>query len=86
MACLPQDVGRFATGSTVSHGDSIYFKTIGNLLKLRFGGLLVATRRKRIHNIMIKQVALRIKTHHFAPRANAWVYTHHAFLTQWGGK
>ena len=86
IACLPQDVGRFATGSAVAHGDGVYFKTIGNLLKLRFGGLLVAAWRKRIHNIMIKQVALRIEAHHFAPRANAWVYTHHTFLTQWGGK
>ena len=35
---------------------------------------------------MIKQVALRIEAHHFATRTNARVYTHHAFLAQWGCK
>ena len=86
MACLPQDVGRFATGSTVSHGDSVYLKAVGYVLKPRFGSLLVATRCKRIHNIMIKQVALCVEAHHFATCTNTRVYSHHAFLAQRGGK
>ena len=77
---LAKNVGGFATGRSVSHGDGLNIIFVGYLFEMSLGCIPVSFGWKGIGYIVIEQISLCVEAYYFASGSYAGIHAHYAFL------
>ena len=76
----------FAAGGAITYRDGFYLVALNHLLQSDGALGALVYRRVGEDGIVVQQIALGIKAHHFATSAESRVDAHHTLLAQWGSQ